>query len=432
MKARLLEARQSAESISLEEARFLKFWRLFIENEIMSIKRFPMKIFFGCIVTLVSGCCSNSVGTSAKAPTPNTPRQITVGKLGTFRVTRTLESVFYSDSVSEFAFSPDGKMIAGVGGGIPKVDFSGGDLRGLVFLYDATTGKLLKRIAASSAQKVQSRYFQRVSWSPDGKYLAAWSGASDTGAASSLFVWDVQRGQLTCELKDGKTAISAAAWGPSGELLVSRSAFLPSPVSQMVICSRNGATIRKIVNLGKRSVGAIETATTGAPRMLVMSIAAGQPVAGELPRQCSVCRWRNDALSAPLVNFPVGDAYFDAAFGKNIVALCGIRQFAKSGQPALFVLANTQTKRIVWQKQQPSIKFSERLWLSPDERQIFPKPHDQLNGIKLNARTGASFPLGANDFLIFSPNGKRILRRLQTEVPGAKKPHLPIAELLER
>jgi len=72
------------------------------------------------------------------------------------------------------------------------------------------------------------------------------------------------------------------------------------------------------------------------------------------------------------------------------------------------------------------------LSFSRDESKIWPQTRSGLKGIVIDARTGASSPIGANDFLVFSPDGKRILRYLTAAVPGATKPHLPIAELLER
>lgn len=380
------------------------------------------------LAAMISGC-GNPNG-AVKAPTVGTATRVVMGKKGTFRVMHTLEKAFYNDSISGFVFSPGGKLIAGFGVGYPTSD-AADNPRGMVFIYDAQTGELLKRLVFSKAPTVFGGAFDKAVWSPDGKSIAAWRVSS--GQATPLFVWDVESEKVTGQFDAPQWAISAAAWMPSGELLVARQTPQPPKFSQVLVCSPDGATIRKTIILGNTSVLAIETASSGDPRMLVVTVVAGKPISGEGPYQSSICTWSSDALSAPLLTFPVSDTYIGAAFGKNIVALCGVNQAESvSEQGALYTLANTQTKSIVWQKVTSVRDFAQELWLSRDETQIWPHSMNYPNHLVFDARTGTSALVLPNDFLIFSPDEKRILRFLTTAVPGAQKPHLPIAELLER
>ena len=57
-----------------------------------------------------------------------------------------------------------------------------------------------------------------VAWSPDGRWLA--SGGSGRGGGE-LFVWEAHRGQRAHILVGQPGMVSAVAWGPSGERLVS-------------------------------------------------------------------------------------------------------------------------------------------------------------------------------------------------------------------
>ena len=93
---------------------------------------------------------------------PKKSKRVAAFDMKRFHVARTLELPYYSDYIRKFAFAPDGKIVAGVGGGW------GG--RCIVFLFDATTGILLKRLVASNYDEG----FDDFVWSPDGKFIAAW------------------------------------------------------------------------------------------------------------------------------------------------------------------------------------------------------------------------------------------------------------------
>ncbi len=72
--------------------------------------------------------------------------------------------------IRRVSWSPDGTRMVG------------GDDDGHVYVWDATAGTQLLRLASHHGAVMS------VAWSPDGSLLA--SGGSD----GELFVWDVQRG----------------------------------------------------------------------------------------------------------------------------------------------------------------------------------------------------------------------------------------------
>jgi len=384
------------------------------------------------LVAMMSGC--GNPNNTAKAPTPNTPKQITVGKMGTYHVTHVLERAFYSDGIGHFFFLPDGRTLVGLGAGFPQRVLSGEETRPLLFFFDTRTGAETKRVSFLNGRTARGRqYWDRAILSPDGRLIASW-GVSNNGETTSLLIIDIAQGRVVSQFDEPNWGIRAAAWDSSGELLVARYTSVPTRHLQMLVCSHDGTSIRKTINLPNIFVMEMETTTRGAPRALVTCSTKRRASNGDPLAQCSIRQWRNDALSAPIMKFPVGEFYLDAAFGKNTVALCGFDQLYRAGadKGAVYTLADTKRKRIVWRKQMPTRYISQQLWLSPEEQRIWPAQAMRKKPFVLDIRTGASSTVGPDDFLIFSPDGKRILRRLTTEVPGAQKPHLPIAELLQR
>jgi WD40 repeat protein len=57
-----------------------------------------------------------------------------------------------------------------------------------------------------------------VAWSPDGTRLASGARGRESG---ELFVWDPQRGERVGSFAGHAETVSALAWGPSMELLIS-------------------------------------------------------------------------------------------------------------------------------------------------------------------------------------------------------------------
>jgi len=306
------------------------------------------------LAAIVSGCGNSN--RTAKAPKPNTPQRIIFGNMGTYHVTHVLERAFYSDLPGRFMFSQDGKTIIAVGSGFEDKVLFGGITVPLIYLFDAQTGAEIKRFPFLKGATAKHYVADKLVLSPDGKFIALWGvGMSAPIAPSSLLVVDLNSGRVVGQLDDARWTTYAAAWTKSGELLVARTSLTAPRRSQMLVCSHDGKVIRKTVDLPKRGVAKIETTTSGAPRVLVVSAMKSKPSDEDTPFQFSICQWRNDDLSAPIVKFPVGDLYLDAAFGNNIVALCGFDPYrANPNKPALYALVDTRTKRIMWRKREPT------------------------------------------------------------------------------
>ncbi len=109
--------------------------------------------------------------------------------------------------IRRVAWSPDGTRVVG-----------GGD-DGHVYLWDASDGTQLLRLVGHHGPVTS------VAWGPDRMRLASGGGGREGG---ELFVWDAHSGQRHPAWEAGNSAlaghpglVSAVAWGPSGELLVS-------------------------------------------------------------------------------------------------------------------------------------------------------------------------------------------------------------------
>ncbi len=99
--------------------------------------------------------------------------------------------------VSSLAFSPDGKALAG-----------GTWCNDGITIWDAQTGAVSRRIAASASYS--------VAFSPDGKILAAANG-------ENVSLWDWQSGSLIRNLSTSAAGMMAIAFSPDGSSLAARS-----------------------------------------------------------------------------------------------------------------------------------------------------------------------------------------------------------------
>ena len=363
-----------------------------------------------------------------------------------FHLARTLELPYYRDGVHCFAFSPDGKTLAGAGQGYIFSASEGGE-RGVVFLFDAKSGALLKRLASKPlySSSGSGPNLDRVIWSPDGKFVAAWnvdSSGSEPGGAP-LCVWDVESGKRTAAFRSANWLITTAAWARDGSLLVARN-NQPKPGNlavegQLMVCDGRTGQINKVYDLGKQAVAVMGVPQQGAARLLVLK-SVGEPKTYNGPDlQSYLCLFDDGVLSQPLLQFKVREVYFASAFAQNgLVALSGFEQLEQDDPngigAALYAVVDLKTGKIVWQTKQKSIDFSDKIILLPGEKKLRAFTINQHNDLVFDMKTGKT-SVAANtyrrEFPFFAPNGKQFIRITDFKNRG-KKPNLKIAEIWER
>src|SRR5262245_25281754 len=120
-----------------------------------------------------------------------------VARLGTVRLRQ-------SEPVTALAFSPDGKVLA-----------SGGRDDGVVHLWDATTGKELRRFLGHKRppNSANARSIHSIAFFPDGKTVASVSG-------DSLRLWDAGTGKESRQFGERGAGVCLAL-SPDGKLLAS-------------------------------------------------------------------------------------------------------------------------------------------------------------------------------------------------------------------
>ncbi len=102
--------------------------------------------------------------------------------------------------IRRVAWSPDGTRLVGAGDD------------GFVYVWDATAGKLLRRLAGHHGAVMN------VAWSSDGRRLASAGGGREGG---EVLVWEAHSGKLVQALAEHPGVAFAVAWSPSGEGLIS-------------------------------------------------------------------------------------------------------------------------------------------------------------------------------------------------------------------
>jgi len=120
--------------------------------------------------------------------------------------------------IRRVAFSPDGTRLVG-----------GGD-DGHVYVWDASDGRLLQRLAGHHGGVTS------VAWSPDGSRLASGGSGQGQGDSGELLVWDAHSGKPVHAFVRHPGVVSALSWVPSGEVLVSGG----SDGRQLASCGEDG------------------------------------------------------------------------------------------------------------------------------------------------------------------------------------------------
>ncbi len=108
-----------------------------------------------------------------------------------------LKYIPYSSDVSDVAFSPDGRYIAG--GGTDKK----------VVLWNAVTGQIVRVMSGHRG------YVNTVAFSPDGKYIAS----SGMGYRNIFRLWDAKSGRLIQAMAGRHQGINSLAFSPNGKYL---------------------------------------------------------------------------------------------------------------------------------------------------------------------------------------------------------------------
>ena len=355
-----------------------------------------------------------------------------------FKVARTLELPYYKDTISGFAFSPDGKTIAGAGHGVALGEKNIAE-RGIVFLFDAANGKLLRRLAAPSQSESTAAYFDRVLWSPDGKFVVAWNPDHAPDNVISLCVWDVQSGKRTLWSSNLRWGVSAVAWARDGSLLVGRSQTINSTSTQgqLMVCDGQQGKIKSIFDLGDQVVSWIGVPQQGPPQLLVLKQIAGDGKTQSPLYQSSLRRWLGNAWSQPILQFKPNEIFWGGAIAQNgMIALSGVEQSNKTpiwGDTirSVFLLGDLKTGKIVWRKNRAPMDMTMEMALSPDEEQIFARVMTVRPKLVFQVSNGAVSSVPNSKYPIFAPNGKRFLRITDLGNRG-QKPHLKTAEIWER
>ena len=121
--------------------------------------------------------------------------------------------------LSNVAFSPDGKILAGTG-----IDAIERTRTGVVKLYDVETGRLINTLTATQRTKLRewTKRVSSIAFSPNGQLLA--SGSADDG---TIRLWDIKTGQntaiFTAKPEDGSSML-CVAFSPDGTKLAVGSA----------------------------------------------------------------------------------------------------------------------------------------------------------------------------------------------------------------
>ena len=130
--------------------------------------------------------------------------------------TRQPFDIFQDNKLSNFTFSPDGKILAGTGiKTFPRTSVNDVTMyAGVVKLYDSTTGQVLNTFIATRRTKLREprERVTSIAFSPDSTKIAS-------GAGHDVKLWDVSTGKNIATFQGQKGAVKSIAFSPDGTKL---------------------------------------------------------------------------------------------------------------------------------------------------------------------------------------------------------------------
>ena len=130
--------------------------------------------------------------------------------------TRQPFDIFQDNKLSNFTFSPDGKILAGTGiKTFPRTSVNDVTMyAGVVKLYDITTGQVLNTFIATRRTKLREprERVTSIAFSPDSTKIAS-------GAGHDVKLWDVSTGKNIATFQGQKGAVESIAFSPDGTKL---------------------------------------------------------------------------------------------------------------------------------------------------------------------------------------------------------------------
>ena len=130
--------------------------------------------------------------------------------------TRQPFDIFQDNKLSNFTFSPDGKILAGTAIKIfPRTSVNDVTMyAGVVKLYDITTGQVLNTFIATRRTKLREprERVTSIAFSPDSTKIAS-------GAGHDVKLWDVSTGKNIATFQGQKGAVESIAFSPDGTKL---------------------------------------------------------------------------------------------------------------------------------------------------------------------------------------------------------------------